>query len=383
MTYFWLLVNTLLIELAMNLPIGSLPLVLEHDGAARSQIAMAMGVGMLTSVFVSLPIGALVDRIGRILTMKLAVFGTFFTLTLLWLTHGAVWGGILMGMRSISMIAFMTAQAAYISVFVPKERSVSAVATVGIMGNLAFATAPAFAVWLWQHGCGREQYLAANAIMMLAAIFLFFLPKEEKTSHPEQSSEERVILRKEWLPAIVYSVAGTIQAGVNVSLAVLAFHDRGIVNGAILFTVSALTTFVFRYGAGRAVELFGPRIVAVPTAIAQAAGCVLAAQATSMPMVIAAGVCFGIGWAAIVPVVLAIYFEESSLHSRGAAMGSFHFAFGLGAALGAGLATLTSWLGTGYGAAMMVAAATPFVGLFTVLTARKPIVAEEVVIASE
>src|SRR6185437_17135496 len=115
MTYFWLLVATLLIELAMNLPIGSLPLVLEHDGAARSQIAMAMGVGMVTTVFVALPIGALVDRVGRILTMKLAVSGTFVTLTLLWLTHGAIWGGLLMGTRSILMIAFMAAQAAYIS----------------------------------------------------------------------------------------------------------------------------------------------------------------------------------------------------------------------------------------------------------------------------
>lgn len=375
MTYFLVLLNTLLIEVAMNLPMGSLPLILEHEGSPREHIALTMGAGMLTSVFVSIPIGALVDRIGRITTMKLAVLCAVMTLTGLWLVHGALPGGIFLGLRNIALIAFMTGQAAYISVLVPKDRAVSAVATVGIMGNLAFACAPACAVWLWQHGLGREQYVAANIIMLLAGIFLFFLPAEG----PRERAECRpkpTIIRKEWLPAIAFSVSVALQAGVNTALAVLAFHDRGIANGALLFSASALTTVLFRYPAGRVAEVFGPRILAVPTALIQGAACLLAAHATTVPMVIASGVCFGIAWAAVVPVALALYFEDSSADARGAAMGAFFFSFGLGGALGGGLASLTSKFGGGYEQAILICAAIPLVALLGVLRQSRSEAAE-------
>ena len=178
-------------------------------------------------------------------------------------------------------------------------------------------------------------------------------------------------MRKAWLPAIAFSSAGAMQAGVNGALAVLAFHDRGIANGALLFSASAFTTVVFRYAAGRAVERFGPRAIAVPTAVVQAIGCLVAAHAMTMPMVIAAGICLGIGWACIVPVVLGLFFEESVPEERGAAMGAFHFAFGLGAALGSAVATVSTCLGHGYGTAMMTCAVVPAVSLILVLPSRR------------
>lgn len=48
MTYAILLLSAFCLELVLNLPVGSLPLALESEGATREQIAMAMGAGMFT-----------------------------------------------------------------------------------------------------------------------------------------------------------------------------------------------------------------------------------------------------------------------------------------------------------------------------------------------
>ena len=349
---------------------GCLPLVLDQEGVAQSQIALIMGAGMVTMVVASIPIGALVDRIGRLAVMKLAIVCAIVALTALGMTKGSWTAAILMGLRSLAVMSFMTAQAAYVSVLVPKDRSVSAVATMGIIGSMAFAVAPAFAVWLWQHGWGREQFLWATCMLGVSGSMIFFLPKEHDL-RLDHSNSRRIFMKKEWIPAVVFSVCGALQGGVNTSLAVLAFHDRGIANGATIFSAAALTSVFLRYPAGRAVETWGARKMAVPTALMQAVGCLVAAGAHSLPMVIVSGICFGSAWATLVPIVLALLFQESSAEQRGSAMGIFNFSFGLGFALGAGLATLTSLHANGYTAAITLCAIAPVVALPVLFFTRR------------
>jgi MFS family permease len=185
------------------------------------------------------------------------------------------------------------------------------------------------------------------------------------------SSKRRVMLRKTWTPAILFALACAMQGGVNGSLAVLTFHDRGIANGATIFSASALTTVLFRYPAGRLVEIFGPRKIAIPTALFQVAGCLLASQAHTLFFVIAAGACLGVGWSSIVPVALALLFEQSSARTRGAAMGAYNFSLGSGAAIGAGVATIVTMLGHGYTEAMVTCAVAPVLALPLVLFSKR------------
>jgi hypothetical protein len=76
-------------------------------------------------------------------------------------------------------------------------------------------------------------------------------------------------------------------------------------------------TFALRFFAGRLVERFGPRTIAVPTAIAQRAGALLAAHAQTPFAVVVAGSCMGIAWSAVVPVGIGLLFERSSKATRG------------------------------------------------------------------
>jgi MFS family permease len=366
MPYAILVVSALLFESALNLPIGSLPLALTREGASDSAAATAMGTGMFAALLASLPTGVLVDRIGRLATLRFAAGLGIVALLGLSAVHGPLLSGVFVGLRSISVVAYMTAEFAYASELASSDRAVSTVATLGMIGNLTFAAAPAIGVTLWQHGVGREMYVIAMIAALAGAALLFALPARYDRRASTVRGERRM-LRSAWIPAIVFCIGSTLQGGVNGSLAVLTFHERGIANGAAIFSASAFCSFLLRYPSGRLVDRFGPRWVALPTALMQAVGCVLAARATTLSEVIVAGAFLGTAWAAVVPVSLGLLFEKSDAETRGAAMGAYNLAFSGGAAFGAVLATLSVLAGPGYGLAVAVCAAAPFCALPFVL----------------
>ncbi len=370
MPYAILVVSALLYDLALNLPVGTMPLALLADGTAAPAVAIAMGSGMFAALFGSLPIGALTDRVGRLPMLRasaglgvLSLFGLAFA-------HGPVLGGILLGLRSIALVGYMTSEFAYAGEIASKGRAVSGVATLGMIGNLTFATSPAISVFAWQHGIGREQYAWACGLAICGFALLFALPGKFDERRGS-ATRAPILMHPRWYPAIGFAMACTLQGGVNGALAILTFHQRGIVNGAAIFTASALASFALRYPAGRLVDRFGPRVVALPTALMSAMGCVFAASAHSLVAVVFAGLLLGTSWAAVVPVALGLLFEHSTSRTRGAAMGAYTLAFSAGAAIGASVATLATLAGGGYTVAMTVCAVGPLAVLPYVLRSRR------------
>jgi MFS family permease len=376
MAYALLIASAFLFDLALNLPVGTMPLALSGDGATRTAVALAMSAGMCTALVASLPLGALADRIGRLATLRAATALGSAALLALAFVHGPLGGGIVLGIRSIAVVACMTAQFAYAGELASEGRAVSTVATLGMIGNLTFALAPALSVVLWQHGIGREQYAWATVVALAGGALTFALPAKHDI-RPERGGA-RILLRTAWLPAMAFSIAGSLQGGVNGSLAVLTFHERGIINGAAIFSAGALAAFALRYPAGRLVDRFGPRVIAWPVVIAQVVGCILAAQAFSLTQVLVAGAFLGTAWAAVVPVTVGLLFENSSRETRGAAMGAYNLAFSGGAALGALLGAVATLIGPGYPLAIITCAVAPALALPFVLRSRVPVASPHV-----
>ncbi len=382
MTYSLLFVAALLAEMASSIPMGSMPLALFGEGASESQISIVMGSGMFAGLLVSIPVGILVDRVSRILVMKISLVVCALALVVMGLLHGVLAAYLEMAMRALGVIAFMTAQFAYVSAMFSGERKVSAVSSMGIVGNIAFAIGPAFGVWLWQNGIRYEQFLYASILNVLSLALIFTLPAkfDHAPSKGKRVSRRRIYMRAAWLPSMVFILACTLQGGVNFSLAVLAFQERGITNGALLFTASALTAVCFRYFASRVVERYGPRLVAIPTVLSQTAGCFLAAYASTASMVALSGVFLGFAWAAVAPVGIALLFETSSEKTRGTAMGSYNLAMWGGAAGGTLIATGAASIGLGYREAIMVTTVMPLAALLYIfLRPRRISAASDVV----
>jgi MFS family permease len=359
--FFFLIVSTLVSEFSCNLPTGALPLALLHDGATHSEVAFAMGGGLFAQLFGSIPVGAVVDRAGRLKTIRASVIlMSLSTLGMAWL-HGPVWGGLLMGLRGFSMMSYVTAEFTYVTEIVPQERSISAVSTLGMIANLVFAFAPAIGVWLWNSGLGREQFAYGAALTLAGGSVLWFLPQKHDV-RPRRRSR-LILMRSAWLPAVAFLSAAAMQSGVNTALAVVTFTQRGIVNGAIIFTSMAIVTAALRYPAGRFVEKYGPRLMTVPVAAAQIAGCLLAASAHTPATVLLAGALLGVAWSAVVPVGVGLFFEQSTPGTRGAAMGAYNLSFAIGTSAGALLAALLTRFGLSYAAAISSCALAPLVAV--------------------
>ena len=355
--FYLLLISTLVSEIAFNLPTGALPLALLRDGATHSEVAFAMGGGVFAQLFGSVPIGALVDRVGRLRTVRgslilvsLATFGMTFL-------HGPIWAGVLMGLRGFSATSYITAEFAYVSEIVPKERTVSAVSILGTIANAVFAVGPALAVWLWNHGIGREQFSYGGLLALAGGCVLWFLPRGQA---PRPKRRSRLILmRSKWLPAVAFLSAVAMQSGVNTALAVVTFTQRGIGNGALIFTSMAIAAAALRYPAGRAVERFGVGAVVAPIVALQITGCLLAASAHTTGAVLLAGLVLGCAWSAVVPVGVALFIRHSSPGTRGIAMGVYNLSFAIGSSSGALLAALLARFGFSYATAISACALAP------------------------
>lgn len=367
MVYAVLVASAFLIEIALNVPLGSLPLALIGDHVPPGAIALIVGAGPIASLAVSVPIGGLADRFGRLPTIRIAAALCVVSIAALAYVHDPLLNGVIMAIRGVAITAYVTAEFAYASAIVAPERAVSATATLGMVGNLSFATAPAAGFWLWQHGIEREQFLWAAAVALVGAFILNTLPAEAAR---RVRRSRKIYIRSAWLPAIAFLVACSLTGGVNGALAIVTFHARGIANGALLFSAMATTTFVLRFFAGRLVDRFGPRAVAIPTAIVQCAGALLAAHARTPLEVIVAGLCMGIAWSAVVPVGIGLLFERSSKGTRGAAMGSYNLAFSIGMTAGALIAAAAAAWGAGYAAAMSLCAAASLLALPWLFLAR-------------
>jgi MFS family permease len=342
-------------------------LALVADRVPAGEIALIVGAGPIAALAVSVPIGGLADRFGRLPTIRVAAVLCTVSIAALALVRDPVLTGAIMALRGIAVTAYVTAEFAYASAIVKPERAVSATATLGMVGNLSYATAPAAGYWCWQHGIGREQYLWAGLVAVVGTLILARLPRE---AGRRVRRSRKIFMRSAWLPAIAFLVACSLGGGVNGALAILTFHQRGIANGALLFTAMAATTFGLRFFAGRLVDRWGPRIVAVPTAVMQCIGALLAAHAQTPLEVIVAGACSGVAWSAVVPVGIGLLFERSSRATRGAAMGSYNLAFSIGMTAGSIIAAVAAAQGAGYTAAMTVCAAASIVALPWLLRTR-------------
>lgn len=367
MVYAVLIMSAFLIEIALNTPLGSLPLALIGDRVPPAAIALIVGAGPIAALAVSIPIGGLADRFGRLPTIRVAAILCVLSIGALAFVRDPIANGAIMAIRGIAITAYVTAEFAYASSIVAPERAASATATLGMVGNLSFATAPAIGFWLWQHGIHREQYLAAAVVAAVGTLILSRLPRE--TGRRGRRSR-KIFIRSAWIPAIVFLVACSLSGGVNAALAIVTFHQRGIANGALLFTAMATATFVLRFFASRVVDRYGPRVVAIPTAIVGCAGALLAAHAQTALQVVFAGACSGIAWSAVVPVGIALLFERSSKGTRGAAMGSYNLALNIGVTAGSIVAAVAAATGGGYTLAMSLCAAASVVALPLLLRTR-------------
>jgi MFS family permease len=342
-------------------------------GAGDLAVGIVTGAFALTAV-IGRPIGGrLADARGRrlIVVIGLVVVSVAGLLYLLPLgVGGLVLARLVLGIGDGWVF---TAGAAWIIDLAPLSRRGQAIGIFGlaIWGGLTLGPLLGEAVFsLW----GYHAVFALTALTpLLGALVAQRVPDAHEPLEPEDDARQPLVPRPVIAPGLALLLAN-IGYGTVAGFLVLHLADRGVGDGAVVFTAFAASVIVTRLVAGRLPDLVGPRASAAAAGCAEAFGLALLAMAGGMTSALVGAVVMGFGFSLLFPSLALIAVQRSGEERRGAALGGFTAFFDMGVGIGAPLAGAIAALG-GYPAAFWAAAGCALLGAVVgAVATRRPVV---------
>lgn len=313
-----------------------IPLYLVTFGASSTVIGAFMAVFTITATAMRIPIGLLIDRIGRrpFLLYGIAFFGAG-NFGYLWapsivlmiparILHGVGWSGCT---TSVATIA---------ADIVPQARRGEMMGYAGMASSLAGALGPVLGFFLYHRFGYAGAFIGAG--VLLAAGFAAALPiAEPARSAAARNESER------WLDTLM--VKDTLDPSVAIAFlsfghgAILTFLPIqalkiGLANPGIWFGVYAACILLSRPIAGPLSDRMSRRAVILPGLILNIAGIVLLAAATSPNWLMAAAVVGGFGTGAAQPALMTVAVDQSAPERRGQSLAQFQLFYDLGIGIG-------------------------------------------------
>jgi MFS family permease len=312
---------------AYSVAIPVLPDLSRRLGASPTTIGLLFGSFGVTLLTVSIPVGAVSDRIGRRLPLVAGLVALAAATVLFAFADALPW---LFAARLVQgaadAITWVVGFALLADLYAPAERGR---VTGIVMSGTSFAVmiGPSIGGWLYEVGGTRLPYLAvAGLAAVAAAAFLWIdLPRE-------QSARERVPVRVVVrTPAIAACAIAVVTASATISMLepVLALHLQsfGIGPGRVgsIFGVGAIASTALHPLFGRLVDRFGARRLTMCGLVASAAAVAMLGQTWSFISTVPL-FAFCAATSALVITPSLTYMGEATSE---AGIGSFGIAYGL------------------------------------------------------
>jgi MFS family permease len=313
-----------------------IPLYLITFGASSTVIGAFMAVFTITATVTRVPIGLLIDRIGRkpFLLYGTVLFGAG-NFGYLWAPSIALMipGRILHGLGWSGCTTAVTTIAADI---VPQKRRGEMMGYAGMASSLAGAVGPVLGFAFFHRFGYPGVFFGAGVFLVLS--FLAGLPLTEparaKPTRRESSRWLDTIAVKETLhPAIAVAFLSFGHGGILTFLPIHALQ-LGMSNPGIWFGVYAACILLSRPIAGPLSDRISRRAVILPGLILNIAGILLLAMATSPNWLTAAAVVSGFGTGAAQPALMTVAVDQSTASRRGQSLAQFQLFYDLGIGIG-------------------------------------------------
>ena len=314
-----------------------LPLYLITFGASSTVIGAVMAVFTITTTATRIPVGLLIDRIGR---KPFLLYGiAFFTagkLGYLWapsillmlpfrVLHGLGWSGCTTAVSTIS------------ADIVPKARRGDLMGYAAMASSLASALGPVLGFALFHRfrlfrRVSRRQRIADSRVLSSP-----FPSTEPKRSFTEPDKSERwidnIMVKESLDPAIGVAFLSFGHGGILTFLPIQALKI-GVANPGIWFGVYAACILLSRPIAGPISDKISRRAAIIPGLILNLAGIVLLAFATTSNGLMAAAIVGGFGTGAAQPALMTQAVDRSDGQRRGQSLAQFQFFYDLGIGIG-------------------------------------------------
>jgi MFS family permease len=329
-------INRFSFFLAHHLTRPILPLYLVSFGASSTVIGAVMAVFTITATVMRIPVGLLIDRIGRkpFLTGGVALFvvGNF----------GYMWAPSILLMLPFRMLhgigwsGCTTAVATLAADIAPPKRRGELIGYAAMASSLGGAIGPVAGFALLQRFDYAGVFLGAAALLFASLILGAFV-KEPKHVPRENRREltgfDLLVVPETLLPAVAVAFLSFGHGGILTFLPIHALK-LGLENPGLWFGLYALCLLMSRPIAGPLSDRISRRDVIVPGLILNLLGIGILALASSPLWLMAAAVVRGFGTGAAQPALMTVAVDQTSPQRRGQSMAQYQCFYDLGIGLG-------------------------------------------------
>jgi MFS family permease len=285
-SFIFMTVGLLFLFIAFYMLYPTLPLFIKEIGGNESQVGLAMGAFMLSSVALRPIVGGLLDRFGRrpfivggLIFFAVAMYiydwiGGIVVLMVLRILHGMSW--------AVSTTAMITA----ITDMIPSTRRGEGLGWSGMAMTLAMAIGPLFGLWVAENFSYHSLFLFAVGLSVVAILLTFGAKMPFK---PQSGSRRIEIFEKSVFPVTV-TIFFLFFAYGSITTFVPLFADSIGVNSGMFFLIYAATLFLSRPIAGKLSDKYGESFIIIPALVVTTSALIVLSFSTGLFGVLASAV---------------------------------------------------------------------------------------------
>lgn len=308
-------------------------------GASLSMAGVIVGLFSITALFIGPFGGILTDRTSKKYVM---IIGTFINgiATLGYSLAPNI--GVIIFFRILHGASFSITSAtsvAWAIDFIPKERMGEGIGYLGISQIIATAFGPEIGIEASNRFGISKTFMVSAALIIIAALFMNFLPNKNKVTKKNIVPQKRTIHLKdiiafEVLPLSIIGSLFFMGNGLITSFLVLMGEKRNITGVGMYFVVNALFLIFTRPMSGKLYDKKGLATVLYPALLCSIIEALLLGHANVLWMIILAAIfkAFGQGFAQ--PALQAECFNKMGSEKRGLASSTFFIGANVGQGIG-------------------------------------------------
>jgi MFS family permease len=333
--FFFTWINRFSFFLAHHLTRPILPLYLVSFGASSTVIGAVMAVFTITATAMRIPVGLLIDRIGRkpfliagVALFAVGNFGYLWAPSILLMLpfrmlHGVGWSGC------------TTAVATLAADIAPQKRRGELIGYAAMASSLGGAIGPVAGFALLQRFDFSGVFLGATALLFVSLTLAVFVkePEHGPRDNRRKTWVDLLVIPETLLPAVAVAFLSFGHGGILTFLPIHALK-LGLQNPGLWFGLYALCLLLSRPVAGPLSDRISRRAVIIPGLILNLLGIAILALASSPAWLMAAAVVGGFGTGAAQPALMTVAVDQTSPQRRGQSMAQYQCFYDLGIGLG-------------------------------------------------
>ncbi|MFC1919929.1 MFS transporter [Chloroflexota bacterium] len=311
----------------------TVPLYIETIGGDESQVGLVVGV-MAAGALVTRPLaGFLSDAWGRKFVIIIGASILLASTALYLLATSVPWLLLVRVLHGIGFAAFTTGIFTLAADISPIAKRGETIGYFGATINLAMVVGPALGIVLMEsYGFQRLFYSSAGvALVGLLLSLRLSEPRMERSVKPK--GRHALFERTALFPSMVMALVAVTYASI-VTFIPIYTSRQNLGNPGLFFTVMGVVTLVARGPLGGLSDRYGRGVIVIPGIMLCAAGLILLAYTSSLPVLLTVSFLYGIGFAGVQPAIMALIVDSAPQESRGVAMGTFAASMDVGIGVG-------------------------------------------------